>query len=196
MSAPITSQAAADERRLAIGWLIWKDPKRIVDAAAQLKESGATIECQLGGGSMAPAIPKDSAVRVQMARTNVYRRGDVVAFARKSGVCVHRVVHEGFSGQAGGFLLTQGDGCFYPDPPVQLENILGLVAEFKYGDSWQSAAIAAPDSAATQSLLAKGLRAVTLAMMRFDVRLAQVTAKGLQAIFGFDRPRQKVGQVD
>jgi hypothetical protein len=196
MSVLTTTQAAAAERRLAIGWLIWKDPNRIIETAAQLKEAGTTIECQLGGGSMAPAIPKDSSLRVQMADANIYRLGDIVAFARETGVCVHRVVHEGLSGRASGFLLTQGDGCFYPDPPVSFENILGMVTEFKYGDSWQVAGKSAPASSRIMTLPAKALRILTVAMLRMDVRLAQATARSFPAVFGFDKSQQKVGRID
>ena len=120
----------------SIGAFIWSDPTRLLEAASLLRGSDAVVECRLRGGSMEPAIPRGATLRIQLGRTEPYRVGEVVAFVQDSGICVHRVACLGRGPRVRDFVITQGDACFYPDPPISLRQVLGPVKEFRRQADW------------------------------------------------------------
>jgi hypothetical protein len=133
-----SSPPDADRRELAraIGSLIWKNPALILDSVSRLRGSDTVIECRLRGGSMGAAIPSGSMLRIDLGRSGPYRVGEIIAFVRESGICVHRVAYLGRRERTRDFMVTQGDACFYPDPPVSTHAVLGAVTDFRCGDDW------------------------------------------------------------
>lgn len=179
MTAPPVLQADSDQLQRAIGALIWKDPDRILDAVSRLRGSGAVIECGLRGGSMGAAIPMGSRLHIDLGRGAPYRVGEVVAFVQDSGLCVHRVAYLGRGPRASNYVITQGDACFYPDPPVETRRILGSVTEFRDGERWRPAAD--PSSRdRSRSLLGRALLKLVSGLMEMNVRLARLAARILR----------------
>lgn len=79
----------------------------------------------LHGISMEPLIryKKDPVTVVPLKRDLI--PGDIVLFRRRDGVLV---VHRFFRMSSEGTeVQTWGDNCFYPDPPIKKEDVLGLV---------------------------------------------------------------------
>jgi hypothetical protein len=167
------------DRSRAIGALLWKDPERILETAAALRESNATIECRLGGGSMGAAIPRGSTLRIRLSLETSYRIGEIVAFADESGLCVHRVVYIGSGKRADGYLITQGDACYYPDPPVHSTRVLGRVTEFCHSGSWKATTMQpSPDHAVSR--VGRTLKSVIAALLEWNVRPARIAARALR----------------
>jgi len=174
----------SDAQSRAIGSLIWKDPERIIAFAADLRESNALLECQLRGGSMESAIPRGSTIRIQMSKPRQYQIGEVVAFVRESGLCVHRIVHQCITLGANEYVITRGDGCVYPDPPVNLAKVLGRVINFKHGQDWQMVDYSPPSDARIRLMLADMLVAITSALIRINVSSAGMAARVFKKMFG------------
>ena len=178
---PESPTSEADRARLAhaIGSLIWKDPKRILDNVAQLRGTGAVIECNLRGGSMGTAIPAGSAIRIRLEAARPYRVGEIVAFVVHDGLCVHRIAYLGAGARAGKFLITQGDACLNPDSPIELRYILGPASEFKFGESWIPPGERSPRSRAG-SFLGRSLLSLVAWLLEIDVRAATLAVKILR----------------
>jgi hypothetical protein len=136
MAVASAPEASREQLAQAIGSLIWKDPSRILDAIASARGAVAVLECRLRGASMGHAIPAGSRLRIDLATAGGLKAGDLVAFVRDDGICVHRIVYLGRRDAARDFVITQGDACFYPDPPVRLAQVIGPVTEFRNGLEW------------------------------------------------------------
>lgn len=166
--------AASRATQRAIGALIWKDPGRILETAAKLRGTDATLECRLRGGSMGAAIPAGSTLRIDVGRTAPARVGEVVAFLRDEGLCVHRVAH-----RSGDLLVTQGDACFYPDEPIREARVLGPVTAFLDGGEWKPVGDAGAGERA-RSMMGRALLALVAALARMGVRPARLAARALR----------------
>ncbi|APV48488.1 hypothetical protein BWI17_01565 [Betaproteobacteria bacterium GR16-43] len=163
-----------EKQQRAIGALIWKDPERILDHAAKLRGTGALLECRLRGGSMGAAIPAGSRLRIAVGSTEPVRVGDVVAFVRDDGICVHRVAH-----RSGELLVTQGDACAYPDPPVDASRVVGPVREYLAGGEWKPVVAPRAEDRA-RSASGRGLLRLVTGLMKIDVRIARLAARALR----------------
>jgi len=179
MSAPSAPQADPGELQRAVGALIWKDPGRILDAVSRLRGTAAAIECTLRGASMGAAIPAGARLRIDLGRGAPYRVGEVVAFVRGSGICVHRVAYLGQGPRASDQLVTQGDACFYPDAPVAARCVLGPVTELDDGAGWRP--VAGPSSRdRSQSAIGRALLGALSALTELNVPLARCAARVLR----------------
>ena len=91
---------------------------------------------------------RGATLRISLGRVAPYRVGEVVAFVQDAGICVHRVAFLGRSQRARDYIITQGDACFYPDPPISTPLVLGPVTEFRLKGDWvptaDQASVAAP----------------------------------------------------
>lgn len=171
--------ADPSELARAIGSLIWKDPRRILESVALLRGSGAVLECMLRGASMGKAIPAGSAVRIRVEAPRPYRIGEIVAFVVHDGLCVHRIAYRAGATRAQGYAITQGDACFNPDPPIELAHIVGTVVEFRLGEVWNPApSLALGDRA--RGWFGRLQLALVAALLEIDVRLATGAAKLLR----------------
>jgi hypothetical protein len=101
------------------------------------KRRGQPVESEITGASMGLAIPSGSRIRIVHHEGLRWREGQVIAFLAGSRVMVHRVTHVGKRGRARSFLITQGDGNWLCDPPVELGTIAGLVEEFSVNGQWE-----------------------------------------------------------
>jgi hypothetical protein len=83
-------------------------------AVAELwRRTGREVSARFTGRSMEPTIPSGSEVRLACGAPPGV--GDVVAFIRDGHIVLHRV--EALS-PAGRWILTRGDACLLPDPPL------------------------------------------------------------------------------
>ncbi len=74
------------------------------------------------GTSMLPALYPGSEVLISRARQQDLQPGDVVLAKNKRGLCLHRLVEN-----SGGTFITRGDNCAGNDPPVPLDELLGVL---------------------------------------------------------------------
>jgi hypothetical protein len=107
---------------------------------------------------MGAAIPDGARIRIRGGPEDMWRTGRVIAFLAGSRVMVHRVVYEGRRGSARHFLLTQGDGNWLCDPPVNRSTVVGEVESFSTGGEWQT--IAPPRIALHRRLVARPSQAL------------------------------------
>jgi hypothetical protein len=103
---------------------------------ALTRKNAAVIHSDLRGTSMGSAIPDGARIRIRSGPEEVWRRGQVIAFLAGSRVIAHRIVHEGHRANARNFVVTQGDGNWFCDPPVNRSTILGEVEAFSAGGDW------------------------------------------------------------
>ena len=106
-------------------------------ALALLKRAGTTIECLVQGGSMGLTLPHGTRLRLGFVDSPRPLPGDVIAFSAAGAVTVHRVVARGAFRRAAAYVLTRGDGSMLLDHPVHLDDVLGVVREWKSGETWQ-----------------------------------------------------------
>jgi hypothetical protein len=119
------------ERLLAVGSILRNDAKRIFALISEHRDELETIEITIHGGSMSPAIPKNSAIRIQLDYKGVHSPGQIIAFLQDQKIMVHRIHH-----RVRGYFLTRGDAMTAPDPPVRSEMILGPVIAFQKNGHW------------------------------------------------------------
>lgn len=100
--------------------------------------SRAVIHSVVRGASMGTAIPDGARVRIRSGSDDMWRVGKVIAFLAGSRLMAHRIVYEGKRGPARHFLLTQGDGNWLCDPPVNRSTVVGEVEAFATGDEWHA----------------------------------------------------------
>ena len=179
MTEPSAREVDREQLARAIGSLIWKNPERILDVVSRLRGSDTVIECRLRGGSMEPAVPRGATLRISLGRGAPYRVGEVVAFVQAASVCVHRVAFLGRSQKARDYIITQGDACFYPDPPISTPMVLGPVTEFRLKGDWVPTGDQASMGRA-RSFLGRTLLTLIAGLMELDIRLGQRAAKALR----------------
>lgn len=139
--------------------------------------AGRTVESELRGPSMEPTIPGGSRIRISHAGPDGPTRGDVVAFLGGSVVMVHRVVYEGRRGTARGFVVTQGDGNWLCDPPVERTAVAGVVRHFLAEGEWREVGTA-PGAGARALVSAPALALVTC-VLELSPRWAARLARGM-----------------
>jgi hypothetical protein len=122
-----TSQTphAADRIAAVSDFLLDRDC--LLPVVASRLGSDATFESAIRGGSMAPAIPKYSRLRVQLLGGRVPARGDILYYLANDGFVIHRLVHQVSPGSGQRYYLTIGDNCLAPDAPVSEDRVLGVV---------------------------------------------------------------------
>jgi hypothetical protein len=102
------------------------------------RRSTAVIHSDLRGTSMGSAMPDGARIRIRSGPGQVRGQGQVIAFLAGSRVMAHRIVYEGRRLRARDFVLTQGDGNWLCDPPVDRSTILGEVEAFSTGGEWRT----------------------------------------------------------
>lgn len=121
---------------LTVGSMLRSDAKYVFAFLSEHREQLETIDITLGGGSMSPAIPKGSQIRIHVNYKGTYEPGQVVAFLYQGKIMVHRIRYCGRRGKAKHYVLTQGDATFLPDAPVPMDTILGPVIGFQKNEDW------------------------------------------------------------
>jgi hypothetical protein len=165
------------EREAAIGSFLWGGRARILSVLPLLRRPGSTLECHFQGGSMRPAIPARSRLRIDTAAHDACNVGSVVAYLAGETVMVHRVVYRGRSRRARGHLIMCGDRLVIPDPPVERSWILGPVVGIQKEGHWFSPG--PPYRRLPARVTAAVLAALVGALLEVDVRLARGVVRGL-----------------
>jgi len=131
------------------------------------RKSVLVIHSELRGSSMGSALPGGTRIRIRSEATDSWRTSDVIAFLAGSRVMVHRVVYEGRKGAAVRFVITQGDGNWLCDPPVNRATVIGRVEAFsRGGDDWEPVG---PRRMSRYRSLTAGM---SLAMMRLALEIS------------------------
>jgi hypothetical protein len=159
------------DRESAIGSFVWSGRERILSMLPLLRRPGSTIECSFRGGSMRPAVPARSRLRIDTAAHEACPVGTVVAYLAGDTVMVHRVVYRGRSRRARGHLIMCGDRLVIPDPPVARSWILGPVVGVQTNGHWFSPG--PPYRRLPARVTASMLAVVVGALLEVDVRLAR-----------------------
>lgn len=96
--------------------------------------AGRQHEMKICGNSMFPLIQDGDLVRITHDCTNI-KRGDIIVFQQKGKLIIHRVVSFG-SGNIDPTFITKGDNSIHLDPPVDAEDVVGLVIAVQRNE-WQ-----------------------------------------------------------
>src|SRR5579862_7739784 len=115
-------------------------PAAVEDLArlrALTQKGDVLIHSELRGSSMGPAIPDGVRIRIRSGHRQPCQVGQVIAFLAGSRIMVHRVAYEGRGEAARAFVITQGDGNWVCDPPVDRSTVIGQVEAFLAGADWQ-----------------------------------------------------------
>jgi hypothetical protein len=171
MPAPTDDELAARRRR-AVSGLLLERPPLLLPLADRFRDHPTVVESAIHGSSMAPTIRPRSRLRVQLAGQQPCATGDIVYYLADDGYMVHRVVYRPHAAAAAGYLLTQGDNCIAPDPPVPTDRVLGTVVAVHTARGWQPPG---PPCAGRRlkRLLRGGMQAATIFAFERDVRAAR-----------------------
>lgn len=105
-----------------------RDNQNIIrDISFTLLAEGRSVKIKADGYSMYPAIKPGSLIYIEpqsIGSTPV--PGDIVAWKRKSGFIVHRLVRI-IKKDTETFFITRGDSCLREDQPVAAGDIAGRV---------------------------------------------------------------------
>ena len=137
---------------------------------ALTRRNAAVIHSDLRGTSMGSAIPDGARIRIRRNSEATWRRGQVIAFLAGSRIMAHRIVYEGRRSGARNFVVTQGDGNWLCDPPVNRSTILGEVEAFSTGGEWRR--IASPRMPLHRRIIARPSQA----LMRLSLECNPVLA--------------------
>ena len=175
---PGKSDTPANRRISAISsFLLDRDPL-VLALASRLGGRDVTFESASRGSSMSPAIPGRVRLRIRLLAEQPCHPGDIVYFLTDNGFVVHRVIYRSRKNSAAGYLLTLGDNCLSPDPPVRNDRILGTVIAVHTAGEWRS-----PSPPINRSVLHRLIRAATSATMIATVTISVPAARRLAAVF-------------
>lgn len=94
------------------------------------------VESEVRGPSMGRSLPDGTRIRIAPPTSGQpLQRGQVVAFLGGSRVIVHRIAWSAGPEQ-GDHLITQGDGNWLCDPPIEARAVLGVVDECWKEGAW------------------------------------------------------------
>ena len=97
--------------------------------ASEILGGGSSLRFRARGVSMQPFIRDGDILEVQPPGVAALRRGDVVLCHPRGGRLVaHRVVRIIREKSGSTTIATQGDALTFPDVPLPVEQVLGLVA--------------------------------------------------------------------
>ncbi|MCI5981525.1 MAG: S24/S26 family peptidase [Marinilabiliaceae bacterium] len=97
-----------------------------------LLQQGLAVDINAQGMSMYPTLRPGDVLHIQRPNADALPPvGSVVTFIDTQGrVVAHRLVGQDDAGN----LITRGDGCLCPDPPLAPHNLLGVVTQAKRKD--------------------------------------------------------------
>ena len=187
VSRDLPKLGAASES--AIGSFLWGGRSRILSVLPLLRRAGRTLECQFRGGSMRPAVPARSRLRIDAGAYDDCPIGRVVAYVAADRVMVHRVVYQGRSRRARGHLVMCGDRLVLPDLPVDRRWIIGPVIGVQTHGEWVLPG--PPQRRRIPRFTASFLAAFTGALLEVDVRLAERFVLALHALRVLVLPKRR-----
>jgi hypothetical protein len=102
-----------------------------------LRKGGHEIESVVEGRSMEPAIPLGARIRIMPAQ-RAPAVGTTAAIVTPGGLVAHRVIGRGRLPWNRRFVLTQGDGTVFCDPPIPVGLVLGEVRAWRHDGDWRT----------------------------------------------------------
>lgn len=145
--------------------------------ASRLGGEGAVFESAIRGDSMSPAIPGRARLRVQLLSGQRCRSGDIVFYLCDDGFMVHRIIYQSLRGSSRGHLLTLGDNCLVPDPPVNDDRLLGRVVAVQTESGWR-----APGPSLPRSIHHRVVRGLTSVAVILALRCNVTTGRAVQRV--------------
>jgi hypothetical protein len=106
-------------------------PEQLRTVASFLKHTHAHVESEIRGASMGTTLPPGSRIRLSCSDDASYQIGEVLVYVQAGRLVAHRMVGRGRGARAHGFLITRGDAAAACDPPVALEQTIGLVTAWR-----------------------------------------------------------------
>jgi len=133
---PAGSDAPSMRRIRAVSsFLLDRDPL-VLALASRLGGRDVVFESAIRGSSMSPAIPGRVRLRVRLLAGQPCRPGDIVYYLADNGFMVHRLVYQPRQCSDASHVITFGDNCLAPDPPVRKDRILGTVIAIGTAGGW------------------------------------------------------------
>ena len=130
---------------------------------------GTPLCSRVRGWSMHPTLRDGTEIRIEAAPH--WGPGDVVAFVAGEGLLAHRAVHVDAARR---FFVAHGDGCLLCDPPGEVGAVVGVVSGWRDAPDGAWTPIgAAPARAGWRGAVARAVRAVIVAALRWHVALAR-----------------------
>jgi hypothetical protein len=164
------------------------DRDSLLPVVASRLGSEVTFESAIRGGSMAPAIPEYSRVRVRTLGARVPEAGDILYYLADDGFVIHRLVHLLSAGSGERYYLTIGDNCLAPDPPVPEHRVLGVVIAVETASG--RAPPGSPRSSSALHRIARDISiAATFATGRISVSAAMQVAMVFRRLENMGRAR-------
>ncbi len=168
------------------------DRESLLPIVAARLGADATFESAIRGSSMAPAIPKFSRLRVELLGKRAPKPGDILYYLGNDGFVVHRLVRHISASSGRRYLLTIGDNCLSPDPPVCEHRILGIVTAVE-----TSSGMRPPDLPRPNSVLHQLARAISIQATLLASRISVSAAAHASVLFHWLESigRLRVGRV-
>ncbi len=176
-SDPVEASTLATRRLHAVSAFLLNHESVLLVLASHFRGRGAVFESAILGSSMSPAVPSRARLRVRLLGEEPCRSGDVVYYLANDGYMVHRVLYQPRRGAAAGYLLTRGDRCVAPDPPVRKDRILGTVIAVQTAGGWRP-----PGPPMSGSVYHRVIRAITLTATIAALWLSVSAARRLAAV--------------
>jgi signal peptidase I len=98
------------------------------ELTAELVRKWGFVRLVAIGTSMVPVIHPGDLLHVKRTVLGDISVGDIVVYARKGKLIVHRAVAVGAEGERAPYLVTRGDRSPRNDPPIFSSELIGLVA--------------------------------------------------------------------
>ncbi|HOO98744.1 MAG TPA: hypothetical protein PLV06_05815 [Bacteroidales bacterium] len=103
----------------------------IRETGFSLLSEGKTLKIRAEGYSMYPAVKPGAVIYIEALPKNYLPlTGEIIAWKRKSGFVVHRVVRI-IKNDDETEIVTRGDSCRYEDLPVAMEKLAGKVVKIE-----------------------------------------------------------------
>jgi hypothetical protein len=186
------SQAPDTADRIGAVSAFLLDRDSLLPVVASRLGSNATFESAIRGGSMAPAIPQYSRLRVQLLDGRVPERGDILYYLADDGFVIHRLVQHVSADSGKRHFLTIGDDCLAPDPPVPESRVLGVVIAVETSSGRRP-----PGSPQSRSAIHRLVRAVSIPATVVASRISISTGAQVAMLFRQleNAGRARVGRV-
>lgn len=175
-NVPAESDPLAARRIGAVSSFLLDREPLLPALAAHLGGREEVFESAIRGSSMSPAIPSLARLRVRLLADRRCRPGDIVYFLSNDGFMVHRVIRQLRDSSTASHLLTFGDNCLSPDPPVRMDRILGIVVAVRIAGDWRP-----PGPPINASVIHRAIRAASATAVIVAFRFSAAAARRLVA---------------
>ena len=105
-----------------------KYEKAILEALKTTLDAGKPAHLHVISQSMFPFLKTGDITIVEMIVTDNYDSGDMIVFENNHSLITHRLVIKGEK-----HWVTKGDNTLNPDPPLEINRILGIVSAIQRG---------------------------------------------------------------